>query len=284
MGFLRYTGHFLSLILIFFGQELLAEHSFVKIDTCYHWLEESQLAAKIRYAEEHNGALYFHNGNVIYCWRSPAGSQSRFEWHGSLLIRIKLRPGIRVAHMERQYTTAKTARFADLIYSNDQDWHEYTITPQAVESWSVFQPETVLELKADFKYLTEGSPTENDVFYPFKYWDRNQVKAFYAPLIRHIEGLSIPALARIYGQNIENHFVTALSASELPWRSNLPLGKARVGDPGNGGVPSSSQGSSPSLNDPWFVGGAEARTDLPATRVEFLKRGNQIPVDQADRR
>lgn len=205
----------MRLLIIFFlfllTTTAFAEHKFKKIDTCYHWQQDWQLQAKLNHAAKNNEELLFYNNQVIYCWRTPIGAQSNWEDHGDYLVRIKLKPDAKIVHMKRQYNVATTNQFGDAIYSNDNRWHEYTITPDAVESWSVYHPGMIEELKADLQYHLDGKAVENDVFYPFMYYNLNWINSTIPDIIdEHEDQIN---KAQIFGKNKDQHFETTVSMS-----------------------------------------------------------------------
>jgi len=200
-------------LFLFASGHLYAAHTFKDIDTCYHWEEQWQLDAKVSFAKKNNGELYFHEDNVIYCWRTPLGAQSAWEDHGDVLIRIKLKDNKKIIHMQRQGTITKTKSYGDIIYSNDNAWQEYTITPAAVESWSVFHPGMIEELKADFQFHKDGKASDDDVFYAFQHYSLRWLKSMMPTIINYHE--KNIGKAEIFGENKENHFVTSF---KLPWQ------------------------------------------------------------------
>lgn len=193
----------------------LAGHTFKPIDVCYHWLEPRQLQAKIDFAEKNNGKFYFYDSSVpTYCWRTPFGSYSRnFEHHGDMLIRIKLRH-VPILHAPR--TNVERMK-EPIYYSNDNHWHEYTVTPAAIESWSIYHPGLIAELEAELEMYRQDLVTEDDVFYPaysFKRY-RNAEAGYLPGLIANMK--ANVRKAKIYGENIENHFNTIYPDS-FPFR------------------------------------------------------------------
>lgn len=197
-----------------------ATHTFQEIDVCYHWLEPEQLQVKIDYADTHNGDLLFYGGSVVYCWRSPLGAYSSWEPHGDELIRIKLNPESvkKTRHMPRHESIEATlAADAHIIYSNNFSWHEYTITPNAVESWSINQPQTIQEEWAELAYYKSGKVTDNDVFYPFNFFSFELLRESLSLVIQAHEEKSKTG-PRIYGSHQKSHFETRFT---LPWHAYL---------------------------------------------------------------
>jgi hypothetical protein len=195
------------------------DHTMAQIDTCYHWLTPAQLASKVDYAEKNNGALLFFGGSAVYCWRSPLGAYSSWEDHGSELIRIKLKSGIRVVNKERDPFISHMVA-TPIIYSNDTPWHEYTIAPGAVESWSMYEPNMVQEMRAELQYYRAGLATADDVFYPFRFYDLNYAVSALTPIIQ--DHAAQAKKAKIYGPHPENHFKTSYI---LPWMKFLKRDK-----------------------------------------------------------
>ena len=206
---------FLSLSAAFAGRD---DHEFVDIDTCYHWIQPDQLASKIQWSKAHNGQMYFYNRNVVYCWRSPLGAQSAWEDHGDELVRIKFKPGTKLINRTRVASFDQIdALGAQGIYSNDNAWQEYTISPAAVESWSIYQPNTILEMKAELAFYQKGEARPADVFYPFQYYDKNWINTMIPMIIADQEAKSLRQ-PQIFGDNIQNHFKTNVT---LPWMKYL---------------------------------------------------------------
>ena len=196
----------LFVLLLLMSVSAFADHTFKEIDTCYHWNEKWQLDHKIQYANDNNGDLYFHNGGVIYCWRTPMGAQSAWEDHGDYLIRIKFKPGTKIVHMTRQYSIQNTSQYGDVIYSNDNRWHEYTITPNAVESWSAYQPNMIAELEADLSYHQDGKAYDDNVFYPWSNYSLSWINSVIPSVIQTHKDMTDEAV--IFGENLDQHFVT----------------------------------------------------------------------------
>lgn len=194
------------------------DHEFIEIDTCYHWLQPHQLSSKIDYAKKNNGDLYFYGGSVTYCWRSPLGAQSSWEDHGDELVRIKFKPGTKLVNRSRVNSFQE---IEDLgvsgIYSNDNAWHEYTIAPSAVESWSVYHPNTIVEMNAELNFYKAGEVRANDVFYPFHAYDQNWVSSTLSPIIKDQETKS-KVSPMIYGSKTQDHFKTKVP---LRWHKYL---------------------------------------------------------------
>jgi hypothetical protein len=196
------------------------QHTMAQIDTCYHWLTPAQLQPKIDFAESNRGELYFYGGAPVYCWRSPLGAYSAWEAHGDVLIRIKFKPGTKIT------TAARSNYFREMgspvVYSNNNRWHEYTITPDAVESWSMYHPNMIMEMKAEMQFYKAGLATADDVFYPFTAFDLNYLNQQIPPIIAaHIEG-SKKDFTRVYGKNVSEHFKTSYP---LPWQKYLVRGE-----------------------------------------------------------
>jgi hypothetical protein len=192
------------------------EHSFKQIDTCYHWQEQWQLDAKIKYAKENNGKLLFHGGEIIYCWRTPLGAQSKWEDHGDSLIRIKFKPGVKITHFPRQYGIENTLLHGEVIYSNNNIWQEYTITPDAVESWSAYHPNMIKELQADLNYHMAGKVVEDDIFYPIRKYRLGWIKRKIPKMIK--EHKSRRSTDLLFGENLDRHFSTSI---EFAWHEYL---------------------------------------------------------------
>ncbi|MEN0059600.1 MAG: hypothetical protein AAGB31_12245 [Bdellovibrio sp.] len=207
-------NYFLFFILSLIGSLSYAAHQYEDIDTCYHWLEPSQLRAKLDYARSNNGKLAFYGNGPIYCWRSPLGAVSRWEIHGSYLIRIKFKSNTKVAHAPRG-NIGYMMSIAPVIYSNDNSWHEYTITPEAVESWSVFHPRLLQEMTAELKHYASDDVNENDVFYPFQYFSLSYTKDRYDQAMALFQTEIKNGRTYIGGEKPENHFLTKM---KLPWQ------------------------------------------------------------------
>jgi len=194
------------------------EHLFRPIDTCYQWLEKWQLEAKIAHAKTHNGELLFIGKDPLYCWRSPVGAQSAWEDHGDEIIRIKLRPNAKFGNRSRTDIEEMKKNNIDVIYSNDSPWHEYTIAPNAVESWSTEMPQTASELRADYQFILGANVTDDDVFYPYEKLDRQWLKSNIGPLIGTLEFNHNQGRGQVFGQNIDHHFKTI---HQRPWELSV---------------------------------------------------------------
>jgi hypothetical protein len=192
-----------------------AGHQYAQIDTCYHWLEPQQLDYKIAYAESHNGDLQFYNNQAIYCWRSPLGAYSSWEDHGDVLIRIKFKKGTRVVQHARQPDLDYMGKIGSVIYSNNEKWQEYTIAPEAVESWSMYHPKMIAEMKAELAQYQADEVTANDVFYPFAEFNLRWIEDKMTSVIRAHNVEAAKGKTKIYGKNPGNHFATAYT---LPWQ------------------------------------------------------------------
>jgi hypothetical protein len=215
----------MKIVLIFLSilylgvQPVAAEHSFKEIDTCYHWQEEWQLNAKVKFAQENDGKLYFHGGETIYCWRTPIGAQSKWEDHGDSLIRIKFKPGVKIAHFTRQHGIDSTLAIAEVIYSNNNKWQEYTITPDAVESWSAYHPKMIKEVEADLNYHKAKQVVEDDIFYPLKKYKLGWLKRNIPKMI--LDHKSKVSEDLVFGENLDRHFKTSV---EFSWHNFLEPG------------------------------------------------------------
>jgi hypothetical protein len=193
------------------------EHEMAQIDTCYHWLEEDKLASKLNYAKDNRGQMEFYDGKPIYCWRSPLGAYSKWEDHGNVLIRIKLKPGIKVVNDVRKNTTDEMENAHEpVIYSNDNRWHEYTLAPSSIESWSIYEPRMANEMIAELQFYQLGLVTANDVFYPFEQYDLNYAMTNLTPVIQQHRHKA--AQAHIFGAHPERHFTTQY---KFPWMKLL---------------------------------------------------------------
>lgn len=196
-----------AIAFIVFAQLAFAAHDYKEIDTCYHWLQKWQLDAKIKFAKNNDGKLYFHRGQVIYCWRTPLGAQNKWEDHGDFLIRIKFKKRIKIAHAKRQVSIGETLKYGEVIYSNDKHWQEYTITPDAVESWSAYHPRMVQEMKAELlSYQQPHWVDENDLFYARRFFDLKWINKTMPKIINAHEDASSESM--IFGNNSEEHFET----------------------------------------------------------------------------
>jgi|GEM_PF-6811246 hypothetical protein len=209
-------------VVVLFAGVAQAAHTFEQIDTCYHWLEEDQLQYKLLYAAKNNGALEFYNDEAIYCWRSPLGAYSAWEEHGDTLIRIKFKKGTKVVHSPRNPNLASMIKIGAVIYSNDNKWHEYTITPQAVESWSIYHPNMIAEMKSELRYYMKGEVTDNDVFYPFSEFNAQYLNQNISAIIANYEARVQDKQTRVFGANQGDHFTTSM---DLPWQKYLNKGK-----------------------------------------------------------
>lgn len=201
------------------------EHRMQEIDTCYHWLEVGQLAYKLQYAEAHGGDFYYAGGRPMYCWRSPLGAYSTWEAHGDRLIRVKFKPGITIANRPRIEDYASMQSIAPVIYSNDTPWHEYTVAPEAIESWSVFHPRLIAEMSAELVFYNAGLATANDVFYPFGSFNLAYLNNVIPPIINYHAEAVKAGNTRIYGAHPERHFLTRYV---LPWQKFLARDSNKV--------------------------------------------------------
>ncbi|MBK7962270.1 MAG: hypothetical protein IPK04_14465 [Bdellovibrionales bacterium] len=192
-------------------------HSMDQIDTCFHWLETNQLLAKIEYARKYDGAFYFHQRQPVYCWKSPLGAYSAWERHGNELLRIKLKPGIRVVERYRGKSIDDMID-TPVIYSKEREWHEYIITPEAIESWSIYHPNMVNEMKAELAYYGTFTkkPNPNDVFYPIEQYDFSFLTSVIPNIIEKHSQAAQEGRSEIFGKNQEDHFKTKF---RLPWQN-----------------------------------------------------------------
>jgi hypothetical protein len=200
-------------------------HKMQQIDTCYHWLDDSQMAYKLRHAEAHGGEFYYGGSRPMYCWRSPLGAYSSWEAHGDQLIRVKFKPGVTVAHRSRIEDYTSMSGVAAVIYSNDNQWHEYTVAPDAIESWSVYHPTLVAEMSSELLFYNAGLATANDVFYPFTSFNLAYLNSVIPPIIGAHTSLMKAGNTKIYGTHQERHFVTGYV---LPWQKFLKAGSNKV--------------------------------------------------------
>lgn len=201
---------FVLLISFFIPLTSWAVHTFKKIDTCYHWIDHEYIQTKIEYAKTHNEKLFFWNDEVIYCWRTPLGAQSPWEPYGLGLIRIKFKPDVKIGHDVRlngdRYKDLQAKGF-DVLYSNNDPYQEYTITPSAIESWSIYRPETIKEMEAELKYYNAEVPQEDDVYYAFENFDLPWINKTLGPVIQEHKKRS-KIEGRIFGDRKDQHFKT----------------------------------------------------------------------------
>ncbi|MBL7670883.1 MAG: hypothetical protein JNM39_10395 [Bdellovibrionaceae bacterium] len=194
-------------------------HSMDQIDVCYHWLEGRQLQAKVDFAKSNNGAFYFHQRKPVYCWKSPLGAYSSWESHGNELLRIKLKPGIRVVEQPRS-ASIDDMRDTPVVYSREHAWHEYLLAPDAIESWSIYQSNMVTEMRAELAYYELGNVTSNDIFYPRQYFDLNYLRGQIPSIIESHSQNAQSGGGAIFGTNLADHFK---SKYKLPWQSMLQV-------------------------------------------------------------
>lgn len=194
-------------------------HSMDQIDVCYHWLEGRQLQAKVDFAKSNNGAFYFHQKKPVYCWKSPLGAYSSWEDHGNELIRIKLKPGVKVVE-QRRSESIDDMRGTPVVYSKENAWHEYLLAPDAIESWSIYQSDMITEMRAELAYYGLGVVTSNDIFYPSQYFNLGYLQSQIPRIIDSHSRYARDGKGDIFGTNLANHFK---SKHKIPWHSMLQV-------------------------------------------------------------
>lgn len=75
----------------------------------------------------------------------------------------------------------------DVLSSNDNEFQEYTIAPSAVESWSIYRPEMVKEMKAELTFYNQQGPQEDDVYHAFVNYNSSWINDTLKPVIEEHE-------------------------------------------------------------------------------------------------